>query len=580
MSHLPEHLKRYVVEQDYSKYTAIDHAVWRFILRQLKAYLGQHAHESYVEGLEKTGIEIEKIPKISDISQKLSQFGWTAVPVSGFIPPAAFMELQSLSILPIASDIRSLDHLLYTPAPDIVHEAAGHAPILANPEFADYLKKYAQVAKKAIISKEDLELYKAIRSLSDLKENADSTGEQIRAAEFELQKISKGISHISEAAELARMNWWTAEYGLIGPLDNPKIFGAGLLSSVGEARLCLNPKVKKIPLTVDCISYGYDITEPQPQLFVTPSFGHLTEVLEAFSQTMAFRTGGLKGLSKAIQSEAVTSVELDSGVQISGQLVEALTDADGQVSYLRLQGPCQLAYRDQEISGHGRTYHSQGFGTPVGFFKKFPQTALHLLTPTQWKALGVTFTIGENINLEFTSGLKIQGEFEEHWSPQGHPLLLSLTNATAELKGRILFEPSWGVYDLALGSGVVSVFGGAADRWAYGEADDFVAARVPAPRFSDEDLKHHELYKTLREIREKKNSGQALQETLAKMMATAQTEFADDWLLILEIHELALLRCPHSSLLTDTQNELRRICQKFPQKAPIIQDGLNLAAET
>lgn len=126
---LPFHLKKYIVEQDYDKYTSRDHAVWRYILRQLKNFLGTHAHESYLAGLEKTGIEIEQIPRIENISAHLEKFGWRALPVSGFIPPAAFMELQSLNILPIASDMRSLDHLLYTPAPDIVHEAAGHAPI-------------------------------------------------------------------------------------------------------------------------------------------------------------------------------------------------------------------------------------------------------------------------------------------------------------------------------------------------------------------------------------------------------------------------------------------------------------------
>ena len=95
MELLPSHLKKYVVEQNYEKYSPVDHAVWRFILRQLKSFLSKHAHECYLEGLQKTGIEIERIPKISDISEKLSKFGWRAIPVSGFIPPAAFMELQS-----------------------------------------------------------------------------------------------------------------------------------------------------------------------------------------------------------------------------------------------------------------------------------------------------------------------------------------------------------------------------------------------------------------------------------------------------------------------------------------------------
>src|ERR1700678_2416775 len=116
LSRLPQHLRKYAVDQDYHRYTPEDQAVWRFIMRQLRDFLSVHAHECYLEGLEKTGIGADEIPRIEEIDQKLSRFGWGAVPVSGFIPPAAFMEFQSLGILPIASDIRSMDHLLYTPA--------------------------------------------------------------------------------------------------------------------------------------------------------------------------------------------------------------------------------------------------------------------------------------------------------------------------------------------------------------------------------------------------------------------------------------------------------------------------------
>ena len=151
---LPAHLRKYVATQDYDLYTAEEQATWRYLLLQLRKFLKETAHPCYEDGLRKTGISTERIPKISEMDDLLQKFGWGAIPVSGFIPPAAFMEFQSLGILPIACDMRSLDHLLYTPAPDIVHEAAGHAPILIDPEYAEYLKSYAQVAKKAIISKE------------------------------------------------------------------------------------------------------------------------------------------------------------------------------------------------------------------------------------------------------------------------------------------------------------------------------------------------------------------------------------------------------------------------------------------
>ncbi|KYG68613.1 phenylalanine 4-monooxygenase [Bdellovibrio bacteriovorus] len=572
---LPPHLRKYVVEQHYEKYTPVDQAVWRYILRQLKAFLSKHAHECYVEGLEKTGIDIEKIPRIEDVSAKLQEFGWRALPVSGFIPPAAFMELQSLGVLPIASDMRTLDHLLYTPAPDIVHEAAGHAPILIHPEFSEYLRQYAQVAKKAIISKEDLDLYEAIRDLSDIKENPASTPEQIKAAETHLEIVSKNMSHVSEASELSRMNWWTAEYGLIGTLDNPKIFGAGLLSSVGESKWCLSQKVKKIPLTVDCIKQTYDITEPQPQLFVTPDFKTLSKVLDDMADQMAFRLGGLAGLKKAIEAHSVNTAELNSGIQISGQIVEAITDNNGQLAYLRLSGPTQLCYMDQELSGHDKKYHAHGFGTPVGFLKAHPNKCPSTFTDAEWAELQVES--GKTARLEFTSGVVVTGVVQYRLIKNSKTITLTLENAKAELNGRILFAPEWGTYDMAIGSSVTSVFGGPADREAYGETVDFIAKRVPVPSYSEQELSRHRNYGAVRKLREEKVQGSKLTEELSEILQSHRSLFAEDWLLLLEALEILQARDPQSSLKKQIEEDLAKLAKKDEKTQGLIQDGLTLA---
>jgi phenylalanine-4-hydroxylase len=224
------------------------------------------------------------------MNKKMSRIGWGAVPVRGFIPPWVFMEFQSLGILPIACDMRSSEHLTYTPAPDIVHESAGHSPIIINEEYSYYLKQYGKVASKAIFSKKDEKIYYAIRKLSDLKENREATKKQIEKAEIELKTAKEEQSTPSEATLLSRLHWWTVEYGLIGKLNNPKIYGAGLLSSVGESQNCLKHNIKKIPLTIDCINYNYDITEQQPQLFVTNSFSDLSDILNEFEKTMAFNS--------------------------------------------------------------------------------------------------------------------------------------------------------------------------------------------------------------------------------------------------------------------------------------------------
>lgn len=573
---LPPHLKKYIVEQEPGKYTPVDQACWRFVLRQLKNFLQKNAHESYLEGLEKTGIEIERIPNIEDISKKLEKFGWRALPVSGFIPPAAFMELQSLGILPIASDMRTIEHLSYTPAPDIVHEAAGHAPMLAQPEFANYLREYAQVARKAIISKEDLNMYEAIRTLSDIKESFHSSAADIEKAQKSLEQANEQISHVSEAAELGRMNWWTAEYGLIGPLDKPKIFGAGLLSSVGESRWCLSEKVKKIPLTIDCVKQGYDITEPQPQLFVTPDFATLTKVLHQFADQMAFRQGGIPSIKKAIQAKSVNTVELNSGVQISGQCSEYRTAPDGAtICYLQFVGPTQLCFQDQELPGQGTKSHQKGFGTAVGFLKSNLAKCLSTFSESDLASIGVH--INKEVQLEFSSGVKVSGVLKDFLFKKERLILLSFESCGVTQGDQILFEPAWGNYDMAVGSQVTSVFGGPADRSHYGEVTDFIATKVPRISFTTEQRELHQNYQKLRDLRESQATGPQLETEIQNLIESHLKKFPQDWLLPLEIIELAQNRISSPSLTLTLEQHLLDFAEKNPDKKTVIEDGLSLS---
>lgn len=571
MQNLPAHLNKFIVDQNQRPYTSRDHAVWRYILRQLKTFLSKNAHPFYVEGLRKTGITVDSIPQIESISERLSNFGWQAKPVSGFIPPAAFMELQALSILPIARDMRSIEHLLYTPAPDIVHEAAGHAPMVAHPEFAQYLKDYAQVAKRAIISSEDMAVYEAIRLLSDVKENPQSSPEEIQATENKLQKAIDSITHVSEATLLSRMNWWTAEYGLIGTLDNPKIYGAGLLSSVGEARWCLSDKVKKLPLTLDCINYTYDITEPQPQLFVTPDFKTLSKVLQELAETMAYKRGGSESLDKAARAKTINTVELNSGLQMSGQVVEYIKDSKGQIAFVRLNGPSQLSLNEKQIPKHNKEYHSHGYSTPVGKFKMFPDKCPSELTESEWKKMGINLNQKSTIKLEYTSGFEVKGDLVSHLSENGKTILLTLEKATATFEGRVLFEPAWGTYDIALGCKVVSVFGGPADRLAYGQTDDFVVARVPEVKYKESDMKLFAYYQILRDVREGKKTLYDLESSLQFM----SQEFPDEWLLFLEALEISIKS--QNKKLADLCRQALEKVNKTESAQQCIQEGIAIA---
>ena len=299
---LPKHLRQYIKPQDYGDYSAIDQAVWRYVMRKNVDYLGHVAHESYLEGLKKTGISIEQIPNMYGMNRILKDIGWAAVAVDGFIPPSAFMEFQAYNVLVIASDIRQLEHIEYTPAPDIIHEGAGHAPIIANPEYAEYLRRFGEIGSKAISSAKDFELYEAVRHLSIIKEAIGTPESEIKKAEDHIAELQRNMGEPSEMALIRNLHWWTVEYGLIGTPENPKIYGAGLLSSIGESAWCMTNKVDKIPYSLKAAHTSFDITKPQPQLFVTPDFAFLSQVLEEFASTMALRQGGLKGIDKLIKT--------------------------------------------------------------------------------------------------------------------------------------------------------------------------------------------------------------------------------------------------------------------------------------
>lgn len=568
---IPEHLLPYIIEQNPKLYTDIDHASWRFILKISRLFFSKNAHQKYMDGLQKTGISTERIPLISEMDACLRQFGWRAVAVSGFIPPAAFMEFQSLGILPIACDMRKTEHISYTPAPDIVHEAAGHAPILADPEYAEYLRHYGEVSKKAIYSLEDLAIYHAIRKLSETKEDPLSSGDALLAAQKELDFAIASQKKTSEAALLARMNWWTVEYGLVGTLDSPKIYGAGLLSSVGESYDCLKETVKKIPLSTDCVNYAYDITRPQPQLFVTPSFRELSRVLDEFAETMAFRTGGKIGLKKALEARTVTTAELDSGLQIGGKLIEILFDQQEIPFYLRYEGPCQLAVFDSEISNQGPEQHPHGFGTPLGNI--IWQGASR--NPSTLKGFEL---IGLN-ELLFESGVKIKGSIRSSFREGDTLLILSWENCTVTKGDRKLFEPAWGVFDMACGTQVCSVFGNAPDRGAYLRTTQESPAKIGKPKTNQNEQNQNLnfLYAEVRRIREKGPVQNTLN-SLSNIYLTLKKNYPEDWLLRLELLELNQAWSLNSEWKDDIHRELTLLSRQNPITASLIARGLEALA--
>ena len=531
---LPKHLHKFVVKQPYEEYTAQNQAVWRYVMRMNVDYLSRVAHTSYLSGLEKTGISTENIPYLEGMNRILKEIGWAAVSVDGFIPPNAFMEFQAYNVLVIASDIRTINHIEYTPAPDIIHEAAGHAPIISNPEYAAYLRRFGEIGSKAISSSKDYEMYEAIRLLSILKEDPHSSKKEIETAQQKVEYLQNNMGELSEMAQIRNLHWWTVEYGLIGTLEKPKIYGAGLLSSIGESTWCMQKKVKKLPYTINTATINFDITKPQPQLFVTPNFAYLSLVLNEFANTMAIRKGGIKGVLKLINSEYLGTIELTTGIQISGVFTRVIEHRN-KVAYFQTIGATALANRDKELISHGITNHTNGFGSPVGKLKGI-NLPIEDMSPRDLKAYGIYE--GEQKTLEFESGIVIRGRVITGTRDlRGKILIISFDNCTVTHKDEILFQSDWGIYDMAIGKAVVSAYSGPADVDSFLELGKVSEIKTHKISYSNKEQLLNRLYAEVKNMREENTS---TNKKITEIFNQLKTQFQLDWLLILELYELAL----------------------------------------
>ena len=568
---LPKHLKQFIKPQDYNDYTPINQAVWRYVMRKNVDYLSKVAHESYLEGLKKTGLEIDNIPNMYGMNRILKEIGWAAVAVDGFIPPNAFMEFQAYNVLVIASDIRQLEHIEYTPAPDIIHEGAGHAPIIANPEYAEYLRRFGEIGCKAISSSKDYELYEAIRLLSILKEAEDTPEEDIKKAEEQVDYLQNNMGEQSEMSRIRNLHWWTVEYGLIGTVENPKIYGAGLLSSIGESAWCMTHNVTKIPYDISAADQSFDITKPQPQLYVTPDFAHLSFVLEEFANKMALRTGGLSGLKKLITSKALGTIELSTGLQISGVFTNVI-EYEGKPVYIQTKGNTALSYREKELVGHGTQYHADGFGSPLGKLKGI-NLAIEDMSPRDLRAYDIYE--GEQVTLEFEGDIKVTGEIITGTrNIQGKILLIKFKNCTVTHGESVLFLPEWGIFDMAVGNEVVSAFSGPADVNSFNMINHVPTSTTIKQKKSAEKAELELLYQNVRNLRENKPAKITLKEAFGAVTGC----HSNDWLLPLEIAELAQKQ-ENTELLKKAVYYLELLKTRRPEVAHLIEGGLQLFLE-
>ena len=244
------------VTQDWSSYTADDHEVWQILYAKRMQQLESTASGVFLRGAELIGLSPTQIPDLADVNRRLNaRTGWNAVPVGGFLPAKEFFASLAKRRFPTTITIRPKEGIDYVPEPDIFHDVFGHVPLHSDPAFADFLQRFGKAATLAS-SDEEVEI-------------------------------------------MARLFWFTVEFGLVEEDGATKIYGSGLISSAGDAANALGPSCDRRPFSVDAvISQPFEIDHLQNILFVAESFDQLFDAVDRVA-TMMEKGGSVRRLATA-----------------------------------------------------------------------------------------------------------------------------------------------------------------------------------------------------------------------------------------------------------------------------------------
>ena len=237
MSHVPPPERAdWVIDQGWENYTAEHHATWRLLFARQAQILRERAAPEFINGLRGLGIAADGIPhfdKLSDVLEKAT--GWRIVAVPGLVPIEIFFDHLASRCFPATNFIRRRDQLDFLAEPDVFHDVYGHVPLLLNPVFADYMQAYGKGGLKAL--KLDALVY------------------------------------------IARLYWFTVEFGLIRTRAGLRIYGSGIVSSKGESVFCLESK-RPNRLAFDLMRImqsDYDYDDFQKTYFVIDNYEQLFE---------------------------------------------------------------------------------------------------------------------------------------------------------------------------------------------------------------------------------------------------------------------------------------------------------------
>lgn len=231
--------------QDWAAYTDEDHEVWGILYERRMRQLEENGSRLFLDGAATIELRRDRVPDLADVNARLRpRTGWNAVPVKGFIPAHEFFTCLSQRRFPTTVIVRSKAQLDYLPEPDIFHDVFGHVPLHADPIFADFLERFGSVAARARTP--------------------------------------------DETAQMARLFWFTVEFGLIREAGDVKVYGSGLISSHGDAANALGPACERRPFDLDgVIGQAFEIDRFQDVLFVVDAFDQLFEAVSAMERRIA-----------------------------------------------------------------------------------------------------------------------------------------------------------------------------------------------------------------------------------------------------------------------------------------------------
>ncbi|MEX2179569.1 MAG: phenylalanine 4-monooxygenase, partial [Gemmatimonadaceae bacterium] len=227
------------VEQRYASYDDEAHDVWRVLYERRMASLRETASEVFLDGIERIGLAPDRVPDLADVNRRLAaRTGWRAVGVQGFIPAVQFFQCLAKRHFPTTLAVRPRAQLDYLPEPDIFHDVFGHVPLHSDPVFGAFLQDFGVLASRA------------------------------RTAE--------------ETTAMARLFWFTVEFGLVRERGETRIYGSGLISSHSDAANALGPRCTRRPFRLDdVLAQPFEIDHVQDVLFVIESFDQLFEAVSS-----------------------------------------------------------------------------------------------------------------------------------------------------------------------------------------------------------------------------------------------------------------------------------------------------------